>query len=106
MEFGTNIGKAESIRKRFGNWVRGRTGLELSHSMFETTLLQGGSYVGRRFSTMGFSLLWLIEQGQVNLMGPDGSLLDSQGIDEFCLNSQPNQSDPRRDLAEELSKDS
>ncbi len=106
MEFGTNTGKAESIRKRFGNWVRDRTGLELSHSMFETTLLQGGSYVGRRFSTMGFSLLWLIDQGQVNLMGPDGSLLDSQGIDEFCLNSEPTQSDPGMDLTEGISKDS
>ncbi|MFM7974998.1 MAG: hypothetical protein ACKO8U_08015 [Pirellula sp.] len=106
MEFGTNTGKAESIRKRFGDWVRDRTGLELSHSMFETTLLQGGSYVGRRFSTMGFSLLWLIDQGRVNLIGPDGASLGSEEIDDFCRTSELAQSDPGRDLSGELSKDS
>jgi hypothetical protein len=91
MELRTNTGKAESIRKRFRDWVRIRTGSEFSHSMFETTLVQGGSYVGRRFSTMGFSLVWWIEQEQVNLIGPDGSLLNSQAIDDFCRDSEPTQ---------------
>jgi hypothetical protein len=80
----SNTGKAESIRKRFRDWIRTRSDSEVAHSMFETTLVQGGSYVGRRFSTMGFSLLWLIDQEQVKFFGPDGSFLGSESIDEFC----------------------
>lgn len=84
MNFGTNTSKAESIRKRFREWIRARSLQELPHSMLETTLLQGGCYIGRRFSLLGFSLLWLIDEQQIKLFGPDGSLIESENLRDFC----------------------
>lgn len=51
--------------------------------MLETTVLQGGCYVGRRFSLMGFHLLWLIEPQQVKLIGTDGSVVEAESLEDF-----------------------
>ena len=72
----SHIWKAETIRKKFRDWVRVRHGTEIHGSMFETTVLQGDCYAGRRFSLMGFSLLWLIQQQEFKVYGPDGSLVE------------------------------
>jgi hypothetical protein len=52
--------------------------------MLETTLVRNGTYIGRRFSLLGFSLIWLVQEGQLRLMGPQGNRLDAQAILDFA----------------------
>ncbi|MFO0012839.1 MAG: hypothetical protein ACK553_08865 [Planctomycetota bacterium] len=79
-----NVSQAESIRKAFRDFVRRRSGVELSSTMLETTLIRNGSYCGRRFSVMGFSLIWFIDEQQIKLYGQDGGLIQSMTSREFC----------------------
>jgi hypothetical protein len=47
-------------------------------------LVQCSRYTGRRFSIAGFSLMWRIEQSQIQLFGIDGNLLFCQAVEDFC----------------------
>jgi len=89
MSAGANTWKAESVRKRFRDWIAAQSGQDLPGAIFETIVLSGGCYVGRRFSLLGFSLMWLIDQQQIKLFGPDGSMVQSESIEEFCKYLDP-----------------
>lgn len=84
MNQGGSTWRSESIRKRFRDWIAAQSSQELPGAILETILLSGGNYVGRRFSLLGFSLLWFIDQQQIKLFGPDGSLVQSETLEEFC----------------------
>jgi hypothetical protein len=91
MNLGMNTSKAESIRKSFRDWTRHRSRQEIPHSMLETTLVHGGRYVGRRFSLVGFSLIWSIDDQRIEVFEPDGTQVVSQKIEEFCAVSEGTQ---------------
>jgi hypothetical protein len=83
MDEGNFNGKAETLRARFREWASGRGGVEAPGAMLETTLVRNGTYVGRRFSLLGFSLIWFVQEGQLKLLGPQGNQLDTQAILDF-----------------------
>jgi hypothetical protein len=73
-------GKAETLREKFREWACGLGAVEASGAMQETTLVRKGIYIGRRFSFLGFSLFWFVQEGRVKLFGPQGIEVDSQAI--------------------------
>jgi len=79
-----NSSHAESVRRSFREYVRRNTGMDPPLTLLETTLVRGGAYCGRRFSALGYSVIWFIDEQQVKLYGQDGSLLKSQSLQEFC----------------------
>ena len=85
MESVTNLSRAELIRKRFRDWMRSRTPSGLPASISESTLIQGGCYVGRRFSLMGYSLVWMLDEQRISVIEPDGSSVGSASVDTFCV---------------------
>jgi len=91
MDEGNFNGKAETLRTRFREWASGRGGVEAHGAMLETTLVRNGTYIGRRFSLLGFSLIWFVQEGQLKLLGPQGNQLDTQAILDFgeCSNAKP-----------------
>ena len=79
----TNI--ADSIRNSLQAFVAHETGSDSSlTAMHETILIRNGSYCGRRFGLMGFSLVWFHEEGQVKLYAPNGTLELSCSLSHFC----------------------
>gem|GEM_PF-6924837 len=58
--------------------------IEDSSAISETTLIRNGTYCGRRFSLMGYSLVWFQEEGQVKLYNPLGTLEMSCSVQHFC----------------------
>jgi hypothetical protein len=76
--------QAESVRKSFRDFVRRHSGAEPPSAMLETTLIRDGSYCGRRFSLMGYALIWFIDEQQIKLFGQNGSLLKSIPAADFC----------------------
>jgi hypothetical protein len=53
-------------------------------AMTESTLIRNGSYCGRRFSLLGFSVVWFQEEGQIKLYNPSGTLEQSCPVLQFC----------------------
>jgi len=55
--------------------------LELAHlpdtTVQETLLIRDGCYCGRRFVAGSFSAVWFIEEGEIKIYGPAGTLLES-----------------------------
>lgn len=84
MDEGNFNGKAETLRKRFREWACSRSAEKAPGAMLETTLVRNGTYIGRRFSLLGFSLIWLVQEGQLRLLGPQGNRLDTQAILDFA----------------------
>lgn len=84
MDEGNFNGKAETLRKRFREWACSRSADKAPGAMLETTLVRNGTYIGRRFSLLGFSLIWLVQEGQLRLLGPQGNRLDTQAILDFA----------------------
>ncbi len=79
-----NSSQTETVRKSFRDFVRRHSGAEPPSSMLETTLIRDGSYCGRRFSLLGYSLIWFLDEQQIKLYAQDGSLLLSKSTREFC----------------------
>lgn len=79
--------QAELIRRAFREFVRRQSGMEPTSALLETTLIRNGAYVGRRFSTLGYSLVWFVDEQQIKLYGQDGKLLRSVSALEFCAMS-------------------
>ncbi len=78
----TNI--ADSIRSSLHAFVAHETGSDSSQTaIHETTLIRNGSYCGRRFGLMGFSLVWFQEEGQIKLYAPNGTLELSCSLSHF-----------------------
>lgn len=84
MDEGNFNGKAETLRKRFREWACSRSAEKAPGAMLETTLVRNGTYIGRRFSLLGFSLIWFVQEGQLRLLGPQGNRLDTQAILDFA----------------------
>jgi hypothetical protein len=79
------INIADSIRSALHAVVAQRMSLESSsNAILETTLVRNGAYCGRRFSLMGYSLVWFQEEGQVKLYAPGGTLELSCSLMQFC----------------------
>lgn len=76
--------QAESIRKSFRDFVRRYSGIEPPSTLLETTLIRNGSYCGRRFSLLGFSVIWFIDEQQIKLYGQNGALIRSMAARDFC----------------------
>ncbi|MCE2754014.1 MAG: hypothetical protein LW720_19310 [Pirellula sp.] len=77
--------KAQAVRKHFREWIAKRTKHQVPEDCLETILVQSSRYTGRRFSIAGFSLIWRIEQSQIQLFGIDGDLLSCQTVEDFCM---------------------
>jgi hypothetical protein len=76
---------ADSIRNSLQAFVAHETGSVSSLTeIHETILIRHGSYCGRRFGLMGFSLVWFHEEGQVKLYAPNGTLELSCSLSHFC----------------------
>ena len=76
--------KAESVRIRFREWIATQTAHDLPEACLETILVQSSRYAGRRFSMAGFSLMWMIDQRQIQLFGIDGDLIFCEAVEDFC----------------------
>ena len=80
--------KAQAVRKHFREWIANQTNNQapgqVPEDCLETILVQSSRYTGRRFSIAGFSLMWRIEQSQIQLFGIDGDLLFCQAVEDFC----------------------
>ena len=64
---------AESIRNRFLSYLN-EQGVALSSPIRETILIQNGYYCGRRFQAEGYTLVWFVEEDELKLYSPDGSI--------------------------------
>jgi hypothetical protein len=84
MDEGNFNGNADTLRKRCREGACSRSAEKAPGAMLETTLVRNGTYIGRRFSLLGFSLIWLVQEGQLRLMGPQGNRLDAQAILDFA----------------------
>ena len=78
----TNL--AESIRSSLHAVVSQQTSVSELAPITESTLIRNGSYCGRKFSLVGYSLVWFQEEGQVKLYSPTGSLEISCSVAQFC----------------------
>ena len=76
--------KAQAVRNHFRDWIAHQTNHPVPEDCRETILVQSSRYTGRRFSIAGFSLMWRIEQSQIQLFGIDGDLLLCQAVEDFC----------------------
>ena len=53
------------------------------HGVDESLLIRDGVYCGHCFRRGGFHLVWFVEENQIKLFGPDGSLLRAESVDEI-----------------------
>ncbi len=84
--------KAQAVRNHFREWIANQTNHQVPEDCLETILVQSSRYTGRRFSIAGFSLMWRIDQSQIQLFGIDGDLLFCQAVEDFC---KPPQNSPQ-----------
>jgi hypothetical protein len=75
---------AESIRNALHAVVSQNGIASDTAAMTESTLIRNGSYCGRRFSLLGFSVVWFQEEGQIKLYNPSGTLEQSCPVLQFC----------------------
>ena len=78
----TNL--SDSIRASLRDLVSSQIQIDSDSSIQETTLIRNGAYCGRRFSFLGYSLVWFQEENQVKLYSPSGELLESSTPHDFC----------------------
>lgn len=75
---------SDSIRSSLRNLVSSQIQMDPDSLIQETTLIRNGSYCGRRFSLMGYSLVWFQEEGQIKLYTPSNELIESCKVHEFA----------------------
>lgn len=95
--------KAQAVRKHFREWIANQTNHQAPEDCLETILVQSSRYTGRRFSIAGFSLMWRIDQSQIQLFGIDGDLLFCQAVEDFCKptpNSNQGPANPPQTIAQ------
>ncbi|MCA9268797.1 MAG: hypothetical protein KDA41_10020 [Planctomycetales bacterium] len=70
------ITPTDSIRRRVRDRMR-QFGAREDAEFSETLLVRNGCYCGRRFHMDGLSAVWFVEEDELKIYGPQGSLLES-----------------------------
>ena len=52
-------------------------------NVVESLLLRDGVYCGHCFRRAGYQVIWFVEENQIKLFGPDGSLIRTASIEEI-----------------------
>ncbi len=81
---------ADKIRQTFREYVAARMTIPADAIMLETTLIRDGMYCGRRFALEGFCVVYFVEEQQIKMYGPAGTVEFSCPLATFL--SPPSQS--------------
>jgi hypothetical protein len=88
---------ADTIRRALHAQVCAHLGSDVAfNGIRESTLVKNGAYCGRRFSLMGYSLVWFQEERHVKLFDPNGALVLSCALTQFCNLAHREPSDHRQ----------
>jgi hypothetical protein len=71
----------ELVRQRFAEYLASRQ--VAASPARESLLIRDGCYCGRKFQASSCSLVWFVEEKQIKVYGPDGTLWLSSSVDEF-----------------------
>jgi hypothetical protein len=73
----------DKIRHKLREVVSQRLTSSTDTTIFETTLIRGGMYCGRRFSLLGFSVIYFFEEEQIKVYTPSGELERTCTLSDF-----------------------
>ncbi len=76
----THSAQLERIRQ-FVQQTFGQLAGDKSPSVRESILVHDGHYCGRRFSTDKLQAVWVVEEGELQFYGEDGSVVNVAGSD-------------------------
>ncbi|MCU0714771.1 MAG: hypothetical protein MUD03_01460 [Pirellula sp.] len=81
---------ADKIRESFREYVAQRVTIPADAIMLETTLIRDGMYCGRRFALEGYCVVYFVEEQQIKMYSPAGTVEFSCPLATFL--SPPSQS--------------
>jgi len=77
----------DKIRNKLREVVSQRLTSSADTTIFETTLIRGGMYCGRRFSLLGFSVIYFVEEEQIKVFAPSGELERTCTLSDFLADT-------------------